>query len=144
MQPSNESEAEFILKVHVLNSNSQDSFNGSANTGVDPNYKLYFKQVFDPKTLAIAAFLTIYETAMCQVSDKLKKKHILTCLHPTCQEVAVPELVNITTWAQMKEMLIKEFGGDLILEVKKNAFMHIFFKSKKTLVEFADCFYMKS
>ncbi|KAJ9058386.1 hypothetical protein DSO57_1012847 [Entomophthora muscae] len=38
--------------------------NGSANSGGDPNYRLFFKQVFDPKTLTIAAFLTIYETAI--------------------------------------------------------------------------------
>ncbi|KAJ9051877.1 hypothetical protein DSO57_1000537 [Entomophthora muscae] len=85
MQPPVESETEFIPKAHVLNSNSQDSSNESANTGVDPNYKVSFKQVFEPKTLTIAAFLTIYEISMCQASDKLKKEHILTCLYPTCQ-----------------------------------------------------------
>ncbi|KAJ9081968.1 hypothetical protein DSO57_1009190 [Entomophthora muscae] len=85
MQAPVKSETEFIPKAHILNSNSQDSSNGSANTGVDPNYKVSFKQVFEPKTLTIAAFLTIYETAMCQKSEKLKKKHILTCLYPTCQ-----------------------------------------------------------
>ncbi|KAJ9078116.1 hypothetical protein DSO57_1010048 [Entomophthora muscae] len=49
MQPPVESEAEFILEVHVLNSKLQDSSNGFANAGIDPNYKLSFKQVFDPR-----------------------------------------------------------------------------------------------
>ncbi|KAJ9052559.1 hypothetical protein DSO57_1032976 [Entomophthora muscae] len=37
LQPPAESEAEFISKIYVFNSNSQDSPNESANTGVDPN-----------------------------------------------------------------------------------------------------------
>ncbi|KAJ9075871.1 hypothetical protein DSO57_1031534 [Entomophthora muscae] len=49
MQPPVESEAEFTPEIHVLNSNSRDSYNGSANAEIDPNYKLSFKQVFDPK-----------------------------------------------------------------------------------------------
>ncbi|KAJ9087425.1 hypothetical protein DSO57_1033524 [Entomophthora muscae] len=121
MQPPIESEAEFISEVHVLNSNSQDSFNEFANTGVDPNYKPSFKQV----------------------PYKLKKGHILTFLYTTCQEVVVPEKFKITNWAQIKEMLMDKFGGDLVLEIKKNAFMHIFLKPKKTLAEFTDCFYIK-
>ncbi|KAJ9057483.1 hypothetical protein DSO57_1022275 [Entomophthora muscae] len=64
LQPLVDSEAEFIPEVHVFNSSSQDSPNGSAITGVDLNYKPFFKQVFDPKTLIIVAFLTIYVTAM--------------------------------------------------------------------------------
>ncbi|KAJ9051211.1 hypothetical protein DSO57_1006752 [Entomophthora muscae] len=55
---------------------------------------------------------------MCKDTDKLKKEHILSCLHPTCQEVVVPELPSIVTWEDMKCLLIEEFGGDLILEVK--------------------------
>ncbi|KAJ9060053.1 hypothetical protein DSO57_1035000 [Entomophthora muscae] len=38
----------------------------------------------------------------------------------------------------MKQLLIKEFGGNLILEIKKNYFMHIAFKHKETLDEFSD------
>ncbi|KAJ9081927.1 hypothetical protein DSO57_1009631 [Entomophthora muscae] len=64
LQPPAESKTEFIFKIHVLNSNSQDSSSESANTGVNPNYKPSFKQLFDPKTSTIATFLTIYETAM--------------------------------------------------------------------------------
>ncbi|KAJ9063208.1 hypothetical protein DSO57_1002506 [Entomophthora muscae] len=143
MQLPTESKAEFISKVHVLNHNLQDSSNGSANTGVDPKYKLSFKQVFDPKTSTIAAFFTIYKTDMHQAPVKLKKKHILTCLHPTCQEMVVSKLGKIITWAQMKEMLIEEFGGDLSLEVKSDSFMHTSFKPNETLAEFANYFYLE-
>ncbi|KAJ9080559.1 hypothetical protein DSO57_1023585 [Entomophthora muscae] len=64
LQPSAKSEAEFTSKIHVLNSNSQDSSNGSANIGVSPNYMPSFKQVFDPKISTIAFLLAIYETVM--------------------------------------------------------------------------------
>ncbi|KAJ9074981.1 hypothetical protein DSO57_1000922 [Entomophthora muscae] len=64
LQPLVESETEFIHEAHIFNSSSQDSSNGSANTGIDPNYKLSFKQVFFPKTLTVTAFLTIYVIAM--------------------------------------------------------------------------------
>ena len=43
----------------------------------------------------------------------------------------------------MKQLLIDEFGGDLSLEVKKDAFIHIAFKPKETLAEFADRFYLE-
>lgn len=135
-QPPSESEAELSPRINVLDSN---------NGGPIPeaHFKPTFKQVFDPKTSTIAAFLTIYETAMQRASDEVKKEHILTCLHPTCQEVVVPELPTIETWEEMKQLLIDEFGGDLSLEVKKDAFMHIAFKPKETLAEFADRFYME-
>ncbi|KAJ9087431.1 hypothetical protein DSO57_1033434 [Entomophthora muscae] len=117
----------------------------SNNDGPTPeaHFKPTFKQVFDPKTSTIAAFLTIYELAMRQASDEVKKEHILTCLHLTCQEVVVPELPTIDTWEDMKQLLIVKFGGDLSLEVKKDAFMHIAFKPKETLAEFSDIFYME-
>ncbi|KAJ9055364.1 hypothetical protein DSO57_1004568 [Entomophthora muscae] len=79
---------------------------------------------------------------MCRATEKLKKEHILTCLHPTCQEVVVPKLPSIVTWEDMKCLLIEDFGRDLSLEVKKDAFMHMAFKPKETLAEFADCFYI--
>ena len=87
--------------------------------------------------------MTKYETAMRRATDELKKEHILNCLHPVCQEVVVPELANVSTWAEMKYLLIEEFGGDLSLEVKKDAFMHIAFKPKETLAEFSVCFYVE-
>ncbi|KAJ9078472.1 hypothetical protein DSO57_1006252 [Entomophthora muscae] len=108
-----------------------------------PEHTPTFKQIFNPKTSTIAAFLTIYKTALRRATDELKKEHIFTCLHPTCQEVVVPKLPSIVTWEDMKRLLIEEFGGDLSLEVKKDAFMHIAFKPKETLDEFADCFYIK-
>ena len=77
---------------------------------------------------------------MRKASDEVKKEHILTYLHPTCQEVVVPKLPTIETWEDMKQLLIEKFGGDLSLEVKKDAFMHIAFKPKETLAEFADRF----
>ncbi|KAJ9087815.1 hypothetical protein DSO57_1029296 [Entomophthora muscae] len=80
---------------------------------------------------------------MCKATEELKKEHILTCLHPTCQEVLVPELPSIVTWEDMKCLLIEEFGGDLSLEVKRDAFMYIAFKPKETLAEFADHFYIE-
>ncbi|KAJ9072948.1 hypothetical protein DSO57_1021708 [Entomophthora muscae] len=80
---------------------------------------------------------------MRQASDEAKKEHILTCLHLTFQEVVVPELPIIETWEDMKQLLIDKFGGDLSLEVKNDAFMHIAFKPKETLAEFADRFYME-
>lgn len=43
----------------------------------------------------------------------------------------------------MKRLLIEEFRGDLSLEVKKDAFMHIASKPEKTLAELADCFYIE-
>ncbi|KAJ9062549.1 hypothetical protein DSO57_1009605 [Entomophthora muscae] len=110
---------------------------------IDPNYKPTFKQIFDPKTSTIAAFLKVYETVMRRATDELKKEHILTCLHPTCLEVVVPKLPSIVIWEDMKRLLIEEFGGDLSLEVNKDAFMHIAFKPKETLAEFADCFYIE-
>ncbi|KAJ9072462.1 hypothetical protein DSO57_1027277 [Entomophthora muscae] len=55
LQAPVKSEAEFTSKIYVLNSNYQDSSNGSANTDVDPNYKPSFEQVFYPKTLTSAA-----------------------------------------------------------------------------------------
>ncbi|KAJ9073518.1 hypothetical protein DSO57_1015654 [Entomophthora muscae] len=80
---------------------------------------------------------------MQRASDKVKEEHILTCLHLTCQEVVVSELPFVETWEDMKQLLIDEFGGDLSLEVKKDAFMHIAFKPKKTLAKFEDRFYME-
>ncbi|KAJ9050460.1 hypothetical protein DSO57_1014119 [Entomophthora muscae] len=80
---------------------------------------------------------------MRRVMDEVKKEHILTCLHPACQEVVVPELPTIENWEDMKQLLIDKFGGDLSLEVKKDTFMHIAFKPKETLAEFADRFYME-
>ncbi|KAJ9089702.1 hypothetical protein DSO57_1010199 [Entomophthora muscae] len=96
-------------------------------TSQDPLGPDTFKQIFDPKTSTIATFLINYITAMRRATGKLKKKQILTCLYPTCQEVVVPELPSIVTWEDMKRLLIEEFRGDLSLEVKKDAFMHIFF-----------------
>ncbi|KAJ9077984.1 hypothetical protein DSO57_1011274 [Entomophthora muscae] len=64
-----------------------DSNNGGPTP--ETHFKPTFKQVFDPKTSTIATFLTIYETFMCRAFDEIKKEHILTCLHPTCQEVVV-------------------------------------------------------
>ncbi|KAJ9052005.1 hypothetical protein DSO57_1038513, partial [Entomophthora muscae] len=55
-------------------------------------------------------------------------------------EIVVPGLPSIATWENMKQILIKKFGGDLSLEVKKDSFMHMAFKPKRTLSEFADCF----
>ncbi|KAJ9072112.1 hypothetical protein DSO57_1030503 [Entomophthora muscae] len=135
-QPPTKSEAEFSPRINVLNSN---------NGGPTPeaHFKPTFKQVFDPRTSTIAAFLTIYETAMKRASDEVKKEHILTCLHLNCQEVVVPELPTIETWEDMKQLLIDKFGGDLSLEVKKDAFMHIAFKPKETLAEFADRFFLE-
>ncbi|KAJ9062266.1 hypothetical protein DSO57_1012712 [Entomophthora muscae] len=43
----------------------------------------------------------------------------------------------------MKQLLIDKFGGDLSLEVKKDAFMHIAFKPKETLAKFSDRNYME-
>ncbi|KAJ9078614.1 hypothetical protein DSO57_1004878 [Entomophthora muscae] len=64
-------------------------------------------------------------------------------MYPTCQEVVVPELPTIETWEEMKQLLIDEFGGNLGLEVKKDAFIHNTFKPKETLAIFADRFYME-
>ncbi|KAJ9057232.1 hypothetical protein DSO57_1024565, partial [Entomophthora muscae] len=102
-----------------------------------------FKQIFDPKTSTISAFLKIYETAMQRATENLKNKHIFNCLHTNCQEVVVPKLPFIVTWKNMKQLLIEEFGGNLSIEVKKDAFMHIAFKPKETLAEFSDCFYIE-
>ncbi|KAJ9078227.1 hypothetical protein DSO57_1008891 [Entomophthora muscae] len=87
--------------------NSQDGSGGTTLSGISSNYKPTFNQVFNPKTFTIAAFLTIYETATRHAPDELKQEHILTCLPPVCQELVVPELANIASWAQMKEMLIE-------------------------------------
>ncbi|KAJ9078594.1 hypothetical protein DSO57_1005158 [Entomophthora muscae] len=80
---------------------------------------------------------------MRRASDEVKKEHILICLHPACQEVVVPELPTIETREDMKQLMIEKFGGDLSLEVKKDAFMNITFKPNETLAEFADRFYME-
>ena len=88
-QPPAASESEFTGEIHVVNTENQNTPSDSNGSSIDPNYKPSFKQVFDPKTSTIAAFLTIYETAMRRATDKLKKEHILTCLHPVCQEVVV-------------------------------------------------------
>ncbi|KAJ9062517.1 hypothetical protein DSO57_1009864 [Entomophthora muscae] len=135
-QPPSELEAEFSLRINVLNSN---------NDGPTPkaHFKPTFKQVFSPRTSTIEAFLTIYKTFMRLASDKVKKEHILTCLHPACQEVVVPELRIIEMWEDIKQLLIDNFGGDLSLEVKKDAIMHISFKPKETLAKFTDRFYLE-
>ena len=99
--------------------------------------------MFDTNTYTIAAFLAIYETAMKRAPYELKREHILTCLHPVCQEAVVPELAAITTWEEMKTLLTEEFGGELSLEVKKDAFMHISFIPKETLAEFDNSFYIE-
>ncbi|KAJ9087520.1 hypothetical protein DSO57_1032545 [Entomophthora muscae] len=130
------SEAKSISKIHVLKSNSQNSSNGSSNAGVDPNYKPSFKQVFDPKTSTIAAFHIIYETVMYQEPDELKKEHILNCIHPTCQETVVPELVNITTWAQIKETLIKKVYWGFVLGSQKGRIYTHFFKEQENSFSF--------
>ena len=115
--------------------------NGNNNDPTpDAHFKPTFKQVFDPKTSTIASFLIIYETAMRRASDEIKKVHTLICLHQTCQEIVVPELPAISTWDKIKQLLIDEFGGDLGLKVKKDAFMHFVFKSKEILAKFADRF----
>ena len=137
LQPLTESEADSSPHINILDSNRNSGQLSEAH------FKPTFKQVFDPKTSTIAAFLTIYKTAMRRASDEVKKEHILTCLHPTCQEVVVPELPSITSWNNMKQLLINEFGGDLSLEVKKDAFMHIAFKPKETLAKFANRFYLE-
>ncbi|KAJ9070197.1 hypothetical protein DSO57_1010891 [Entomophthora muscae] len=80
---------------------------------------------------------------MKRALDEVKKEHILTCLHLTCQEVVVSELPTIETWEDMKQLLIDKIGGYLSLEVKKDAFMYIAFKPKETLAEFSDGFYIE-
>ena len=74
--------------INILDSNTGNS---SKNSGIvpDPNFKPSFKQIFDPKTSTITAFLIIYKNAMFQAPEKIKREHILTCLHPSCQEIAV-------------------------------------------------------
>ncbi|KAJ9066351.1 hypothetical protein DSO57_1010561 [Entomophthora muscae] len=79
---------------------------------------------------------------MRRALDKVKKEHILTCLHLTCQEVVVPELPTIETWEDMTQLLIDNFGGELSLE-EKGTFMHIAAKPKESLAKFADRFYME-
>ncbi|KAJ9081993.1 hypothetical protein DSO57_1008950 [Entomophthora muscae] len=140
IQPAAESEFERNPHINVLN---QGENSQSTSLSIDPNYKPMFKKIFVPKTSTISFFLTIYETAMKKTTDELKKEPILNCLHPTCQEVVVPEIPSIVTWEDMKQLLIEEFGGDLILEVKKDAFMNIAFKPKETLAKFADLFYIE-
>ncbi|KAJ9051683.1 hypothetical protein DSO57_1002382 [Entomophthora muscae] len=135
-EPPSESKAGFSPCINVLDSNNGDPT-------PEAHFKPNFKQFFDHKTLTIPAFLTIYKTAMRRASYKINKKHILTCLHPTCQEVVVPELHTFETWEDMKQLLIDKFGGDLSLEVKKDALIHIAFKPKETLAEVADRFYME-
>ncbi|KAJ9086630.1 hypothetical protein DSO57_1001912 [Entomophthora muscae] len=80
---------------------------------------------------------------MLRATHNLKNDCILTCLHPKCQEVVVPKLPSIVTWEDMKHLLIEEFRGDLSLEVTKDAFMHIAFKPKQILADFANCFYIE-
>ena len=41
----------------------------------------------------------------------------------------------------MKNLLTKEIGSELNLEVKKDYFMHVAFKPKETLAKFAKHFY---
>ncbi|KAJ9080592.1 hypothetical protein DSO57_1023198 [Entomophthora muscae] len=81
-QPPIESETEFTGEIHVLNSNFHNVSGGMTLSGINSNYNPTFKQVFDPKTYIIAAFLSIYETETRHASDELKRKHIPTCIHP--------------------------------------------------------------
>ncbi|KAJ9089557.1 hypothetical protein DSO57_1011612 [Entomophthora muscae] len=67
------SEAEFIPKVCDLNSKSKDNSNGSANTGIDPKYKLSFTQMFDPKTSIIASFLPFMSLQCVERLTSLRK-----------------------------------------------------------------------
>ncbi|KAJ9064968.1 hypothetical protein DSO57_1024923, partial [Entomophthora muscae] len=53
--------------------NSKDDSCGTRSTGIDPNYKTTFKQVFDTKPSAIAEFLDIYETNMRCVPMNLRE-----------------------------------------------------------------------
>ncbi|KAJ9064853.1 hypothetical protein DSO57_1025959 [Entomophthora muscae] len=115
-QPLIESVNKFTRRIHGLNIKSQDDSDDTTSSSIEPNYKPNFKQVFYNKTSTIAVFLVIYETTMIHANYELKRGHILTCLHPICQEVVIPELANITFWAQMKKMLIDKVGGDLTLE----------------------------
>lgn len=54
--------------------------------GLSEDYSNTFKQVFDSRTFTTASFLTKYKISIRRASDEVKKEHILTCLHPTCQE----------------------------------------------------------
>lgn len=55
----------------------------------------------------------------------------------------MPELPNIQTWAQMRKLLIAKFGGEFSLKVKKDAFGHIAFVPRETLVIFENKLYVK-
>ncbi|KAJ9064360.1 hypothetical protein DSO57_1031558 [Entomophthora muscae] len=121
---------------------STESSGDTTSTGIDPNYKPTFKQLFNPNISIITACLAIYQNAMRCTPDKLKQEHILLYLHPIFQEVVVPELASINSWSQMKEMLIAKFVTDLSLEVKKDAFICFAFKPKETLTEFTDFLYI--
>ncbi|KAJ9052697.1 hypothetical protein DSO57_1031715 [Entomophthora muscae] len=66
LQPPAESEAEFISKIYVFNSNSQDSSNESANTGVDPNYKSPSNRCLIQKLQPLLPFLLSIRQ-LCQI-----------------------------------------------------------------------------
>ena len=142
-QPPAASESELSHKILMVDATLGSPFASSGSRSIDPNFKPSFKQVFDPNTSTIAAFLDIYETSMKRAPDELKQEHILTCLNPVFQEVVVSELAAITICEEMKALLTEEFGGELILEVKKNAFMHISFQPKETFSEFSNYFYIE-
>lgn len=116
---------------------------GGGTAGGRSEFKLFFRQKFDPKESTIAAFITVHEAAMRRSTDEQKRDYILNCSGATAQEVIVPELPTNQSWAQMRALLIAKFRGELSLEVKKDAFVHISFKPKETLVEFANHFYVK-
>ncbi|KAJ9063068.1 hypothetical protein DSO57_1003999 [Entomophthora muscae] len=56
-QPSAKSESEFTSTIHAPNSNYQESSNRSANTNIDLNYKLSFKQSLPSLALDRTIFL---------------------------------------------------------------------------------------
>lgn len=124
--------------IHVVGANY-----GGGSAGEGAEFKPFFRQKFDPKESTITVFITVCETKMQRATDEKKRDYILNCLGATAQELIFPELPTIQTWAQMRALLITEFGGELSLEVKKDAFVHIAFKYKETLVELANQFYVE-
>lgn len=77
---------------------------------------------------------------MCCLTDNQKRDHVLNFLVTTAQEVIIPELPTIQTWDQMRDLSLDEFVSEISLEVKKNLFVYIAFKTKETLAEFAHRF----
>lgn len=71
---------------------------------------------------SITYFIYVYESAMEEATDRQKVKHLPLCLSCIEKGIMVIHTMTCTTWATVKEALIKKFDRPQNLINQKKAF----------------------